>query len=54
MSSAGQEIPHILRTTEIHYRIQNSPTCVTVLSQIIPVHVPIKLLEDPFHYCSPI
>ena len=27
---------------------------VTVLSQIIPAHAPIQLLEDQIHYYSPI
>jgi hypothetical protein len=38
--SAGQEIPHILRNSRVHYHIHKCPAPVIVLSQIDPVHYP--------------
>jgi hypothetical protein len=50
--STSQEIPHLLCTPEIHYRVQNSSKLDTILSQFNPVHAsrPISLrfiLEFP-------
>jgi len=53
--STSQEIPHILETFKVHYRIYNSPSCVHILSQINPVHAPSHhLLENPIQYFPPI
>jgi len=37
---ASQEIPHILWTQKVHYRVYKRPAPLPVLSQISPVHVP--------------
>ena len=52
-SSDTQEIPYILCNRKVHHRIQNSPPTVLILSQIIPVHAPSKLLEIHFNIILP-
>jgi len=36
--SASQKIPHFLWMLNVHYRVQNSPPLLPVLSQMNPVH----------------
>jgi hypothetical protein len=43
-SSASQETARILLNQKTNYRIHNSPSPVSILSQIDSVHAPIQLL----------
>ena len=47
-SSACQEIPRIVWSPKVHYRIHKSTTPTPVLSRIDLVHASISLLVDTF------
>jgi len=44
--SPSQEIPRILRSKNVRYRIHSSPSPDPILSQINPICTPIPLPED--------
>ena len=48
MSSASQEIRHILWNLNVHLRIHKSPLPAPILSLIDQVHASIPHLEHPF------
>ena len=49
--SINPEIHSALRTPQVHYCIGKSPKCVTISSQINPVHdVPKYFFQNPFQY----
>ena len=49
--SVSQEIPFLLRILKFHYLVLKARVRVPILSQIVPVHVPvvISLKSDPIY-----
>jgi hypothetical protein len=52
-SSVTQEISHILWNQQVHYRIQDSPPHVPIMSQIQPVHTPSHFIKIYFNIIRP-
>jgi len=52
--SASQEIPHILLTSNVHYRFHNSPSPVPILNQRNPVHSPSNCVKIHFNIVLPL
>ena len=44
--AASQEIPHISRNPNVHYRIHKRPPPVSILGQLNPVHIPTSHLLE--------
>jgi hypothetical protein len=45
---ATQEIPNNLWNPKDHYIVHNSPSLVSILSEMNPVYTPIQFLQDQF------
>ena len=52
-SSDSHEIPHILWKLKVHYCIHNSPTPVSTINQVNPVHGPSNSLNTHFNIILP-
>ena len=44
--AASQEIPHISRNPNVHYRTHKRPPSISILGQPNPVHIPTSHLLD--------